>query len=668
MKKFFCFLLSVLMVVGLLSGCSGNVEAGYSGDYSGAGTNTEKVFRIAGAWTKTGVGTHFASGPDMGPIGTYCLEGCMQYVRNTDHFTYLIAEAFIHADDDANDDVYDGESVIVIRDGAKWHDGGRVVAMDIMGYYALCSTTLTTYISDMYVMDDNGNGDLSDDMRIKIVWKSWKEPTDYAKNVLLAQDTKNCSVQYSKFKAIVDASLDLIYNGLDGVPNETVTQENEGSGEERLGRLSANISGSLGAIYQQFRATVVKADGDYEGYYYMGTGPFKVQSVTENQIVLVKNEDYYYADNVGFEMIIATQYSNSNMLFSDLMNGQLDFVDGCYDQALNATLLSTNGSIVSYKSYDQGSIGMYYNLEKEIWANDDVRLAFQYIFDRDQIKNTVNPYGVTSWKSMMVMSPVEARQYLDQEVYNMLVDYTCDTAKAEEILTGAGWTKKDGSWYDEKGEKVVLTLGYQEVQTFAKTAQQVQAQLEAFGIECILKSGNDMTTWFSTASAANSIYDFVVANTELNTYGTHPGGSMKHFFEMIQAGVMHLATDEDGKYALTVDLLDASDPTVSLGKVRVWDLYSKIYCCDEVTLKQYTNSIVLGMSQYNYGVQFYENVSGCYFNLDTVGGLPSEELFTVDRNITFIPEPADEEYGEYVIINNGFAQAVAIVEGIIFAR
>ena len=413
---------------------------------------------------------------------------------------------------------------------------------------------------------------------------------------------------------------------------------------------------------------MVKPDGEYDGYYYMGTGPFKVQSVSENQIVLVKNEDYYFTDNVGFETIIASQYSNSNMLFSDLMNGQLDFVDGCYDQALNATLLSSNGSIVSYKCYDQGAIGMYYNLEKEIWANDSVRLAFQYIFDRDQIKNTANPYAVTSWKSMMVMSPVEARQYLDQEVYNMLTDYTYDTAKAEEILTGAGWTKKDGSWYDEKGEKVVLTLGYQEAQTFARCAQQVQAQLEAFGIECILKSGNDMTTWFSTASASNSIYDFVVANTELNTYGTHPGGSMKHFFEMIQAGAMHLPTDEDGKYSVTVDLLDVNDPTVSLGKVRAWDLYSNIYCCGDVTLKQYTNSIVLGMSKYNYGIEFYENVSGAYFNLDTVGGLPSEELFTVDRDITFIPEPTDEEYSEYVIINNGFAQAVAVVEGIIYAR
>ena len=668
MKRIICIALCAAMLLSLLVGCSSGTSVGYDKDYSGAGTNTDKTYRIAGGWTKTGVGTHFHSGPDMGPIGMWSLEGCMQYTRSTEHFTYLIAEKFIHASDDANDDVKDGESVIVIRDNAKWHDGGKVVAMDVMSYYAMCYSTLTTYLSDMYVMDDNNNGDLSDDLRIKLVWKPWKEPTDYAKNVLLAQDTKNCSIQYAKFKDFVDASLDLIYNGIDGIPNEKVTQQSEGQGEERLGRHASNIVGALGSIYQQFRGTVVKADGEYDGYYYMGTGPFKVKSVSENQMVLVKNQDYYLADQVGFETIIATQYSNGNMVFSDLQNGLLDFVDGCPDKSLLESILKANGSLVHYKTYDQGAIGTYYNLEKEVWQDDDVRLAFQYIFDRDLIKNTTNPYATTSWKPLMVMSPVEARQYLDAEVYNSIAEYSYDQAKAAQLLEKAGWSKKNGKWHDANGQLVTLTLGYINASSLASVAQQIKAQLEAFGIDCILKSGNDMTTWFSTACATNSIYDFVVYFSELNTYGTHPGGSMKHFFEMIQCGVMHLPIAEDGRYAAEVDLLDVNDPSKSLGKVRVMDLYSKIYCTDGATLKQYANSVVLGMSKYNYGVQFFENVTGCFFNADRIGGLPSVELFTQDRNITFIPQPSDDEYDQYVLIHNGFNQAVSVVEGIIYAR
>lgn len=598
MKKIICIALCLLMMLSLLSGCVGGTSIGYSKDYSGTGTNADKSFRIAGAWTKTGVGTHFHSGPDMGPIVMYTVEGCMQYTRSTEHFTYLIAEDFIHADDDPNDDVYEGESVIVIRDNAKWHDGGKVVAMDIMSYYALCYGSFTSYISDMYVMDDNNNGDLSDDMRIKVVWKSWKEPTDYAKNVLLAQDTKNCSIQYSKFKEYVDASLDLIYNGLDGVPNEVVTEQSEGQGgEERLGRHAANIVGALGAIYQQFRSTVVSADGEYDGYYFMGTGPFKVKSVSENQIVLVKNEDYYFADQVGFDTIIATQYSNANMAFSDLQNGFLDFYDSCPDSALLESTLSANESLVHYKYQAQGTAGIFYNLEKPIWEDDNVRLAFQYIFDRELIKSTSSPYSNTSWKPLMVMSPVEARKYLDAEVYNAIAEYTHDTTKAAELLEKAGWSKKSGIWFDANGQKVSLTLGYINENAWASIAQQVKAQLEAFGIDCILKSGNDMTTWFSTACATNSMYDFVVYCTELNTYGTHPGGSMKHFFEIIEAPIMHMPIDEDRHYSITVDLLDQNDPSKSLGTVRVWDLYSKIYCAEGLTLKQYANSIVLGMSK-----------------------------------------------------------------------
>ncbi len=668
MKRKLCFALSILLVLTLLAGCFGRSSVGYSRDYSGAGTNTDKSFRIAGGWTKTGVGTHFHSGPDMGPIVMYSLEGCMQYTRSTEHFTYLIAEDFVHASDDPNDDVKDGESVIVIRDNAKWHDGGKVVAMDIMSYYALCYGSFTSYVSDMYVLDDNGNGDLSDDMRIKVVWKPWKEPTDYAKNVLLAQDTKNCSIQYSKFKAFVDESLDLIYNGIDGIPNEVVTERSEGQGEERLGRHAANIVGALGAIYQQFRSTVVKPDGAYDGYYFMGTGPFKVKSVSENQMVLVKNEDYYLADNIGFDTIIATQYSNSNMAYSDLQNGLLDFLDACPDSALLESTLKANDALVHYKYHNQGAAGIFYNLEKTIWESDDVRLAFQYILDRDLIKNTTNPYAVTSWKPLMMMSPVEARQYLDAEVYNSVTEYSHDTAKAAELLEKAGWTKKDGAWHDADGRKVTLTLGYINAIEYSSIGQQVKAQLEAFGIDCVLKSGNDMTTWFSTACATNSIYDFVIYYTELNTYGTHPGGSMKHFLEIIEAPAMHMPVDEDGHYSLTVDLLDPNDPGKSLGKVRVWDLYSKIYCKEGIELRQYANSIVLGVSKYNYGIQLYEAVNGSFFNADRVGGLPSVELFTQDRNLTFVPELSDEEHEKYAILNPNYSQAVALVEGLLYAR
>lgn len=71
MKKIICLVLSILMLLPLLVGCSNGTSAGYNKDYSGTGTNTDKSFRISGSWTKTGVGTHFHSGPDMGPIGTY---------------------------------------------------------------------------------------------------------------------------------------------------------------------------------------------------------------------------------------------------------------------------------------------------------------------------------------------------------------------------------------------------------------------------------------------------------------------------------------------------------------------------------------------------------------------------------------------------------------------
>ncbi len=654
-KKIFVILLCCAII--LLSACTKNqIVSGY--DYNQDGTNTNSTLRVVGGWTKTGIGTHFHSGPDAGPVIIYSLEGLMQYVRTSDKFFYLLAESFEHYNDST--------SIITIREDATWHDGSQFVAMDILSYYALCVTDFSKYTLDMEVVDTNQNNDLTDDKQLKIYWKPWKEPTDYAKNMLLAMDTKNGSVQYQTFKNFVDRSLDLIYNGPEGGnKNALVTEQSDNQGEMRLGRHINPVSGALGSIYNEFRAFVVPGDGAH----YLGTGPYIVEMVSENQMLLVKNENYYLADKIGFDKILATQYSNTNQLISDMKAGKLDYVDGANPEDINLSILNSNKSMVSYKYYDQGAIGLYYNLEKSIWDDDNVRLAFQYIFNRDALRKTVMPYGVTSYFPMMMMSPIEARQYMSSTAYNMIEKYSYDRNIAKEKLILAGWEFKNNAWYDQKGTRVSLTIGYENNVTFLKVAQTVKAELERFGIQVVLKSGNDWATWFSTASSPNSLYDCVIAFTELNTYGTHPAGSMKHFFDILQAHVLHLNVDSNtGKFSIQVDLLNPNNKNQSLGKVTVYDIYQKLYTFSGAELENYVDSIILGYSKYNYGVQFYENVTGSYFDASRVGGLPSADLMFESRNILYLPEYFDPLYKEYALLNVHFTQATTVGNGIIYAK
>ena len=642
-KVFTILLLAIISVV--MIGCQSEVNIGYSGTYDEFGSNPEKVLRTTGGWTKTGFSNHFHGGGDAGPLIIFGIEGLVQYVRTTDEFYYLLAESIVHNED--------GTSLVTIRDNAKWFNGDPVVAIDFLSYYVLNTTDMTRYVYDMEVIDTNDNGLLDDDKELLITWKPWREPTDYAKTMLIALDTKNGSVQYKEFKEYIDYLIDLV-DSIDTV----VTEEND-YGETRFGKVLGDKAQLLYDKYNEFRA--------HRPDHYIGNGAYMLESYSENQMVLVKNPYYYNSDLAKFERLEFQQYSNTNQIYADLSSGKLDYVDGLFTPEIMDSIFASNANLVSYKYYDQGTVGMYYNLEKSIWNNDLVREAFQYIFDRVEITQAGNPYAITSWKPMMVMSNVEARQYLSINDYNQISDYSYNQTKASELLIEAGWEKVDGKWYNEDGNLVELNIGFQDI--FTKPAQAVKSQLEQFGITVSLKNGGDWTTWFGNAKLENSPYDCVVAFTELNTYGTHPGGSMKHFFDTLQAHILHLDIDDNGtpgtnddEYSIEVDLMDGT------GRVRIADLYRNIYTYNEVDLAKYTAAIVVGFSNYNYGVQFYENIAGSLFDLSRVGGLPLQERFIVNRNITYIPDPLDDAFVSLAKTNIHFTQAGPYVRGEIYPR
>lgn len=636
-------LLAVISVV--MIGCQSQVNIGYLDDYNEFGSNEEKVLRTSGGWTKTGFSNHFHGGGDAGPLIIFGIEGLVQYIRTTDEFYYLLAESIVHNDD--------GTSLVTIRDNAKWFNGDPVVAIDFLSYYVLNTTDMTRYVYNMEVIDTNDNGLLDDDKELLITWKPWREPTDYAKTMLIALDTKNGSVQYKEFKVYIDYLIDLV-DSIDTV----VTEEND-YGETRFGKVLGDKAQLLYDKYNEFRA--------HRPDHYIGNGAYMLESYSENQMVLVKNPYYYNYDLAKFERLEFQQYSNTNQIYADLSSGKLDYVDGLFTPEIMDSIFASNPNLVSYKYYDQGTVGMYFNLEKTIWDNDLVREAFQYIFDRSEITQAGNPYAITSFKPMMVMSNVEARQYLSVTDYNRISNYSYNQTKAQELLIEAGWEKRDGKWYNEDGDSVELNIGFQDI--FTKPAQAVKSQLEQFGITVSLKNGGDWTTWFGNAKLENSPYDCVVAFTELNTYGTHPGGSMKHFFDTLQAHILHLDIDDNGtpgtnddEYSIEVDLLDGT------GRVRIADLYRNIYTYNEVDLAKYTAAIVVGFSEYNYGVQFYENIAGSLFDLSRVGGLPLQERFSVNRNITYIPDPLDDAFVSLAKTNIHFTQAGPYVRGEIYPR
>lgn len=640
-KKIICTLL-VLCVLFTLVGCSPKTVGGLETPYGDSlGKNPQKTLRTIGSWTKTGIVNHWHSGTDAGPMIMYGVEGLVQYVRTTNTYYYLLAES-VKSDESGN-------TIIKLRSNANWHDGTPFVADDVIAFYAIdYQNDINKYFKSVEKVDEK---------TVKIVWKDYREPTEEAKLMLLAVDTKLGSVQYKEFRSFVDRAKEVIAS-LDDVTQADLDSDYTTNIVQPYGKKwNSGASSQMGEILNELRA--------YEPSWYVATGPYKMTKYTETEMILSKNESYYMDNSKAFDKIFVYQTPNNvNQIYSMLSNGSIDYYDGCPLKETIDDILSQNKSMVHYKMIDQNSCGLLFNMEKEIWQADLVREAFQYIFDRDAVKELSQPYATTSWYSMLTMTQAQAEACMSPDAFDKLTKYSYDQQKAAELLNNAGWHKRGKSWYDGNGNKVSLTLGVENNTLFVNMAQAVQSMLNMFGIETTVKIGENWATWFATGRQTDSMYDFVVGVTDANSYTTHPYGFMRHFFDVLDAHMLHLpVSDVTNRWDITLQRADGR------GTVELIDEIDKLYLVTDAELVEATDNIVYGFSQYNYGLQFFENVTGSFFNSDTVWGLPAlDELAKDSRNITYIPQMGDKYFVEIADLNSYYTQGSVYGLGKIFPR
>lgn len=640
MKKLLCVFLVVLLF--MVGACSKQKVTGLMHDYEEElGLNPEKTLNTIGTWTKTGIVNHWHSGTDAGPMIMYGVEGLVQYVRTTNTYYYLLAESI--------ENHTDGTTTIHLRKNAKWHDGTSFTADDVLAYYAIdYQNDICKYWSSISKMDDH---------TLKIVWKTYREPSDEAKLMLLAVDTKLGSVQYKEFKSFVDRALEVIHH-LEDVSKEDLEKDFTTNVVQPYGKKwNAMASAQMGEVLNEMRA--------YEPDWFVATGPYKLLRYNETEMILVKNKEYYLDNSNAFEMIHVYQTPNNvNQIYSMLSKGSIDYYDGCPLKETIDDILRQNKSMVHYKMIDQNSCGLYFNLEKDLWTNIKVREAFQYLFDREQIKDFSQPYATVSWYPMLTMTQSQAKNCMSPDAYLKLPKFSYNLDKAKTLLEEAGWKKTGNSWYDETNKKVNLTLGVENNTLFVNMAQVVQNQLNTFGIATTIKIGENWGTWFATGRQKDSIYDFVVGVTDANSYTTHPYGFMRHFFDVLNAHMLHLPTSKvTNRWDVTLERADG------LGTVELVDEMDKLYLVKDEELIKTTDNIVYGFANHLFGLQFFENVTGSFFNSDTVWGLPGlQELAKDSRNIDYIPQPGEKYFDEIADLNAYYTQGSVYGLGKIYPR
>ena len=182
---------------------------------------------------------------------------------------------------------------------------------------------------------------------------------------------------------------------------------------------------------------------------YISNGAYKMTSrVTNSEIVMEKNENYYGVDTLGPDKITFKLMDDANAMLSGFNSGELDFIESMPTDEVAGLLASGDLKIADY-------IGTYYvcyQTQKAPFDDPRVRQAFTLAVDRTYIVEQITQTG-----------QVEAGGYVPAGVYDAAgatgddfrtvggdyyaptdADYEANCEKARELLAEAGYPNGEG--------------------------------------------------------------------------------------------------------------------------------------------------------------------------------------------------------------------------------
>ena len=611
----------------LLSSCGSN-------PVGGGGINEDNSFAMVTTWTTSGLVNHYDSNTSCEAFNYFVVEGMYRYVRSTDEiFCQLAAELPTHRECDIADyrdvigsDAYDyyvaqGASKVTvttgkIREDAKWQNGEPFTAKDVWAYYYMIHPTSSNYLAAVKAVDD---------LTVEYIWNPLKEPNNKAKELLLAQD-KSGTVKYDEFSSYVDEVYKIVMQSPVNTNPNLWGAFNRFSTDDQISRMQV--------VRNNFY--------EYSPSWYIATGPFKLEKFTATQILLVKNEHYWNAENIGFEKIKLYSSNDLNQTYQLIQRNYVSYHDGFIQQDVLESMLDANENLVNLKMYDPGSIGVTFNTSKSIFTLP-VRQAFQYILNREEVKDAANPYATTSYYPTLGMAESEAKTYMSEKHFNELPKYEYNQDKAKQLLEAQGWTKQSDGWHDANGNLVSLKLGAPSGHDISSTASEaVAAQLEGFGIHIdLLKSSN----FYGTASDSNQ-YDLMLEWTDLNMSFSYPTGSYLQFSNFYSKWAKverypsnYPDTQKAGNVRLTFDGLDGDSK-----KYEFADYINSFYSIEGDELTYLVDVFNTGLSNLCLGIQLFQNVTASTINVGHVKGVPLEEYWSENRNVTYVPQAGTEDF------------------------
>ena len=167
--------------------------------------------------------------------------------------------------------------------------------------------------------------------------------------------------------------------------------------------------------YMPVRQDLIEANGDAwatKAETYIGNGAYKIESFTQTEMVLVKNENYFDADRVATDKLTFAFNDDDNSLLTNYQNGSYLFIDS----VPNNEIASLQEGDLKDEFYVAGQLGTYYvsfNVNDEALKDFNqeekakIRKALGLVIDRNYICTDIGQAGQVPAAGFVAMGLTE---------------------------------------------------------------------------------------------------------------------------------------------------------------------------------------------------------------------------------------------------------------------
>ena len=242
-----------------------------------------------------------------------------------------------------------------------------------------------------------------------------------------------------------------------------------------------------------------------------GTGPYIATNVTETQIDLVKNDNYWGGD-VNVDKVTVKTFSDASSLAASLQTGD---IQGTYGLSYDSyALFDGNPDYAIHSNATSRCFFGQFNYDSEIMQDQAVRKAISMGIDKEGFCSVL-----MEGRGIPAVGAFPSSFSFGNAA---LTDPGYDPEGARTVLEEAGWSDTDGDGYvDKDGKKLSIRwLTYPGRLEQPKLAEYAQATLKDIGIEVDVNCTSDSASYVQSGD-----YDVYVSSLT-----TAPTGDPEYFF------------------------------------------------------------------------------------------------------------------------------------------